>query len=171
MVIKGQPAHGARANLSPSVGNRFLLRIIIAQLRHRAGRSLAVVSAVMLATTGFCVLTGATTASRLQAVGVVQANYRSAYDILVRPAGTRGELETRQGLVRPNFLSGQFGGLSLDQWRNIQAINGVEIAAPVPWSAMSASISACRWTSLIGSTDGSGSSCCGCLRRRSPIEG
>ncbi|MGC4780918.1 FtsX-like permease family protein [Micromonospora zamorensis] len=100
-------------------------------MRHRAGRSLAVVSAVMLATTGFCVLTGATTASRLQAVGVVQANYRSAYDILVRPAGTRGELETRQGLVRPNFLSGQFGGLSLDQWRNIQAINGVEIAAPV----------------------------------------
>ncbi|WP_157742480.1 ABC transporter permease [Micromonospora chokoriensis] len=92
---------------------------------------MAVVSAVMLATTGFCVLTGATTASRLQAVGVVQANYRSAYDILVRPAGSRGELETRQGLVRPNFLSGQFGGLSVDQWRTIQAVEGVDIAAPV----------------------------------------
>ncbi|MEU8214220.1 FtsX-like permease family protein [Micromonospora taraxaci] len=108
-----------------------MLRIIIAQLRHRTGRSVAVVSAVMLATTGFCVLTGATTASRLQAVGVVQANYRSAYDILVRPAGARGELETRQGLVRPNFLSGQFGGLSVDQWRTIQAVEGVDIAAPV----------------------------------------
>ncbi|HEX5595850.1 MAG TPA: ABC transporter permease [Micromonosporaceae bacterium] len=88
-------------------------------------------TAIMLATTGFCVLTGATTASRLQAVGFIEENYRSAYDILVRPAGSRGELESQQGLLRPNFLSGQFGGLSLDQWRAIQEINGVEVAAPV----------------------------------------
>ncbi len=108
-----------------------MIRVIVSQLRHRAGRSLAMVTAVMLATTGVCVLTGATTASRLQAVGAIQANYRSAYDILVRPAGSRGALESQQGLLRPNFLSGQFGGLSLDQWRAIQEINGVEVAAPV----------------------------------------
>ena len=41
---------------------------------------------------------------------------RPAYEILMRPRGTRTELEERQGLVRGNRLSGQFGGITLDQW-------------------------------------------------------
>ncbi|MFC0006840.1 ABC transporter permease [Micromonospora siamensis] len=104
---------------------------MIHQLRRRAGRTLALLAAVTLASTGFCVLTGATSAARLQAVGVVQANYRSAYDILVRPAGSRSDLERERGLLRPNFLSGQFGGISTAQWRAVEAVDGVAVAAPV----------------------------------------
>lgn len=64
--------------------------------------------------------------------GVVDAHWRGAYDILVRPAGTRLDLERTNGLVEPNFVgfSGQ-GGISLDQLAAIRGLTGVALAAPI----------------------------------------
>ena len=64
-------------------------------------------------------------------MGTVAANFRSAYDILVRPKGSATDLEREQGVVRPNFLSGQFGGITMKQYEQIKAISGVEVAAPI----------------------------------------
>jgi putative ABC transport system permease protein len=61
----------------------------------------------------------------------VQRNARSAYDILVRPPGTRSPLELRAGLVQDNFLSGIYGGITLRQYHDIGALPGVAVAAPV----------------------------------------
>lgn len=72
---------------------------------------------------------GKTTEIRVR--GSVESNYRTAYDVLVRPKGARLRLEREQGLVRNNYLSGLFGGISLEQWREITRIHGVEVAAPV----------------------------------------
>ncbi len=59
------------------------------------------------------------------------SNYwRTTYDILVRPAGARSAVETKYGLVEPNFLSNLAGGISIAQYEAIKAIPGVEIAAP-----------------------------------------
>lgn len=61
------------------------------------------------------------------------SNYwRTDYDILVRPAGGQ-MLEDGQGnrLVEPNALSGLAGGITLEQYRTILGISGVEVAAPV----------------------------------------
>jgi putative ABC transport system permease protein len=82
-----------------------MLSFIWGQLRGRAGRSVALLAGVLVATSGFVVLTGATTASRLNVTGSIERNTRAAYDILVRPKGTRTPLETERGLVRPNYLS------------------------------------------------------------------
>lgn len=62
----------------------------------------------------------------------VDANWRGAYDILVRPANSRLDLETTGGLVEPNFLgfSGT-GGIGFRQLEAIRAIPDVELAAPV----------------------------------------
>ncbi|MBY8874093.1 ABC transporter permease [Micromonospora sp. PLK6-60] len=108
-----------------------MFRFIWAQLRGRAGRSVALLVGVLVATTGFVVLTGATTTSRLAVTGTVERNTRAAYDILVRPPGTRTPLEAERGLVRPNYLSGLFGGITLDQYRQVEAIAGVDVAAPI----------------------------------------
>jgi putative ABC transport system permease protein len=104
---------------------------IWAQLRLRAGRTAAMAAAVLIACTGFTVLTGSVQTSRLTATGVVDEHVRAAYDILVRPAGSRSELEQQRGLVRPNFLSGLFGGISQTQWEQVRAVPGVEVAAPI----------------------------------------
>lgn len=108
-----------------------MVRMVVGQVRRRLGRAMALFVAVLVATTGFTVLTGSAETSRLTVSGVVEADFRSAYDILVRPGASRTPLEEQQGLVRPNFLSGQFGGISMSQYEEIRRIPGVEVAAPI----------------------------------------
>jgi hypothetical protein len=106
-------------------------RIVFAQLRRRPGRALALLVGVLIASLGFTVLTASTERSTLIVTGTVDENARGAYDILVRPAGTRTDLEKQRGLVRANFLSGLYGGITLDQWHRIESVPGVDVAAPI----------------------------------------
>ncbi|MGK5742810.1 FtsX-like permease family protein [Micromonospora sp. URMC 103] len=108
-----------------------MLRFVWGQLRGRAGRSVALLAGVLVATTGFVVLTGATTTSRLEVTGAVERNTRAAYDILVRPQGTRTPLEADRGLVRPNYLSGLFGGITPAQYERVKQVPGIDVAAPI----------------------------------------
>ncbi|MEV1318000.1 FtsX-like permease family protein [Micromonospora arborensis] len=108
-----------------------MLGFIWAQLRGRAGRSVALLAGVLVATTGFVVLTGATTTSRLEVTGALERNTQAAYDILVRPPGTRTPLEAERGLVRPNYLSGLFGGITPAQYEQVKQVAGVDVAAPI----------------------------------------
>jgi hypothetical protein len=108
-----------------------MIRFIWSHLRGRAGRSMALLLGVLTATTGFTVLTGTTDTARLRVTGALDANYRAAYDILVRPRGSRSTLETGRNLVRPNYLTGQFGGITPEQYEQIRAVPGVELAAPI----------------------------------------
>ncbi|MEQ4302817.1 FtsX-like permease family protein [Plantactinospora sp. B6F1] len=108
-----------------------MLRFVWRQLRVRLGRSLALLAGVLVATTGFVVLTGTTTTSQLRLSDQVQRETRAAYDILVRPNGTQTDLEAQRGVVRPNYLSGLFGGISIDQYERVRTVDGVDVAAPV----------------------------------------
>lgn len=101
------------------------------QVRHRPGRSVGLGAGILLAALAFTVLTGAARTSQLRTVGLVRANARSAYDILVRPPHTRTRLEVSHGLVRANYLSGIFGGITMRQYRQIRRLPGVEVAAPI----------------------------------------
>lgn len=85
----------------------------------------------MVAAASFTLLTAAARTSRLELRGTVESNYRAAYDVLVRPPHALDSRERSQGLVRPNFLSGVFGGISLAQYQEIKGIPGVEVAAPI----------------------------------------
>jgi hypothetical protein len=104
---------------------------IVAQLRRRPRRALALLAGVLAATTGFTVASGATATSRLTVVGTVNDSYRAAYDILVRPAGARSTMESERGLIRPNYLSGLFGGITMAQYQQVRQIPGVTVAAPI----------------------------------------
>lgn len=68
---------------------------------------------------------------QLRITGTVEANYRAAYDILVRPKGSRTALEDGRGLVRPNYLSGLYGGITVEQLDRVRAVGHVDVAAPV----------------------------------------
>lgn len=113
------------ATARPGVGP-----LVFAQLRAHWGRALALGLGVVAATSVFTVLTGASEVERLELRGEVAAA-PSEYHVLVRPPGTRSELEAERALVRPYQLSGQFGGISLADYDAIRAIGGVDVAAPV----------------------------------------
>lgn len=108
-----------------------MLRVLWSQLLHRRGRAAAVAAGILVASVSFSLLTAATTISTAQVQGTVARNLRPAYDILVRPPGSTTPLEASKGLVRDNYLSGIFGGITLQQYAQIQKIPGVQLAAPI----------------------------------------
>ncbi|MBV9821089.1 MAG: hypothetical protein JO144_02500, partial [Actinobacteria bacterium] len=108
-----------------------MIHLLLARLRANRLRVGALALGIALATTAFVMLTGQVAEQRLQLRGRIASQASPGYDILVRPAGSRTALEESQGLVRANFLSGRFGGIALDQWRAIQQLPGVQVAAPI----------------------------------------
>lgn len=108
-----------------------MLLMIWTQLGRRGGRTVALGAAILVASLGFTVLTASARTSQLRTIGSVQAHARTVYDILVRPPGARSTAEVSQGLIAPGLLSASAGGISLAQWRRIQHVPGVEVAAPI----------------------------------------
>ena len=106
-------------------------RLAWSQLRFGAVRTVALLAGMLVAATAFTVLTAASRTSQLRTTGTVSAHFRAAYDILVRPSGAQSRLEAQTGTVQPNFLSGLYGGITLDDYHQIQQLPGVEVAAPV----------------------------------------
>jgi len=108
-----------------------MLRALLSQIQHRRGRAAAVAAGILVASVSFSLLTAATTTSTADVVGTVARNLRPAYDILVRPPGSTTALEASEGLVRDNYLSGIFGGITLQQYAQVKKIPGVQLAAPI----------------------------------------
>jgi putative ABC transport system permease protein len=108
-----------------------LIHLIAGQLRHRPARAITLAVGILVAAVSFSLLTAATGTASLETRGVVSSHFRTGYDILVRPPDSFTPLEREQGLVASNFASGIFGGISFRQWHEIQAIPGVQVAAPI----------------------------------------
>jgi len=106
-------------------------RLAWSQLRFGRTRAIALLIGLLLATTAFTVLTAASRTAQLRTTGTVTAHFAPAYDILVRPKGSRTTLETETGTVQPNFLSGIYGGITMAQYHQIEQIPGVQVAAPI----------------------------------------
>jgi ABC-type antimicrobial peptide transport system permease subunit len=101
------------------------------QFRFRRSRTGALALAILVAAVSFTLLTASTKSSSLHVHGTLKSSYRPAYDILVRPPRSQTKLEREERLVRPNFLSGLFGGITLAQWKQIERTRGVAVAAPI----------------------------------------
>lgn len=106
-------------------------RMILEEVRHRRGRGIALVAGIAAATAAFAMFTGNSDTQRLEVRGKLARNFRGAYDILVRPRGVETSIERSEGLVRDNYLSGIFGGITLAQYHEISRLPGVEVAAPI----------------------------------------
>jgi putative ABC transport system permease protein len=109
----------------------LMLGLLWSQFRHRRGRSAALGLAILVAAASFTLLTASASTSELHVRGTLKKNFRAAYDILVRPRGSYTPLEREQGLVRANYLSEIYGGITLRQYEQIKRIPGVEVAAPI----------------------------------------
>lgn len=108
-----------------------MLGMLWRQLRHRRGRSLTLSAGILVAAVSFSLLTAAATTGTAEVRKTIGRNFRAAYDILVRPAGSTTALERADGLVQQNYLSGIFGGITQRQWHVVERIPGVSVAAPI----------------------------------------
>jgi putative ABC transport system permease protein len=106
-------------------------RLAWSQLQFQRARAVALLIGLLLATTAFTVLTAASRTAQVRTVGTVSTHFVPAYDILVRPQGAQTTLEKQTGTVQPNFISGLYGGITLNQWHQISDIPGVSVAAPI----------------------------------------
>lgn len=56
---------------------------------------------------------------------------RGTYDILIRPADARTDLEKELNVIEENYLGVGDGGITLEEWESIKDHPDVEVAAPV----------------------------------------
>lgn len=108
-----------------------MVTFIRSQLIHKFPRAAALGAGILVAAVGFTLLTSAVDTGALTVEGTISENFRPAYDILVRPPDSYTPVEVDRGLVRANYLSGIYGGISTSQWEEILDLPGVEIAAPI----------------------------------------
>ncbi|MDI7274686.1 MAG: ABC transporter permease [Anaerolineae bacterium] len=80
---------------------------------------------------GLALFISASQTSSWLTAGELQVYWRTSYDLLVRPPGASTETEREHGLVRANYLSGLYGGISIDQYQVIRDLPEVEVAAPI----------------------------------------
>ncbi|MCZ4491275.1 MAG: hypothetical protein JWP53_204 [Conexibacter sp.] len=127
-----RPDHAAARRTAPGPGGlTAVLRFVATQIRGRPGRSLALLIGVLVATTSFAVLSGAARTGRAEVRGTVAKSFRAQYDLLVRPRGAQSRQERRNELIRPGTLTEIPGGITMEQWRQILDLPGVEVAAPI----------------------------------------
>jgi ABC-type lipoprotein release transport system permease subunit len=108
-----------------------VIGFLASALRNRPWRAGTLALGILAAAVAFVLLTGSAATSALRIQGTLKSNYRNAYDILIRPNGSTTPLERQQRLVRPNFLSGIYGGITFKQYHQIEQISGVAVAAPI----------------------------------------
>jgi putative ABC transport system permease protein len=117
--------------MSPPRRNRSLAGFVLAQLRARRGRAVALGAGILIAAVCFGLLSSETASSELQVTATVKQNFRSAYDILVRPRDAETAFEREHHVVDDGFQSGLFGGITMQQYAAIKSMPGVSVAAPV----------------------------------------
>src|ERR1700735_2964842 len=108
-----------------------MLRLALAQLRFRPGRSVVLLVILMATVTCFALVGASAKTEQVTVHGTLEADSRAAYDLLVRPAGSVSADEPRGGLVSSTAMSSLDGGITVRQWHESEQVPGVYAAAPV----------------------------------------
>lgn len=107
-----------------------MIRFIWQNWWRRKDRFILLLVGAFIVSAGLTYLIGLSETNRGTIVDNLQQRWSASYDIVVRPEGSRSKTEDKR-LLEPNYLSGISGGISLDQYKAIKEIQGVEVAAPI----------------------------------------
>ena len=105
-----------------------MTRHILVSLRRAPGRAILLGSGMAAVLAATCVLVGAARVGEIRIDGTLARSFRPAYDLLVRPRTDVTGFEQNNRLVRDNFLSGLFGGISASQLAAVRGLPGIEVA-------------------------------------------
>ncbi len=108
-----------------------MLSLIWRSLTVRRERTALLVLGVLIVSGAFGLLLGAIETAKVTVDEDLAQYWRTTYDILVRPPGSRSLIEEKYGLVQANHLSNLAGGIVIEDYEAIADIPGVEVAAPI----------------------------------------
>ncbi|MDQ5826014.1 MAG: FtsX-like permease family protein [Chloroflexota bacterium] len=104
---------------------------VIRSLVKRGTRNVVLLVGLLALSSGLSTYVSANQNARVRVTSTVDQHWRGAYDLLIRPANATQQTERAYGLVESNYLSVGQTGISVQQWKQIEGLPGVEIAAPV----------------------------------------
>lgn len=108
-----------------------MIRIAWKRIKHRKWTAIttliAIISIYMLVPYGLNQTRTATTTVHES----IEQYSRGSYDILVRPSGSRTEIEQELGMVEENYIGDGKGGIAISEWEKIKEDADIEVAAPV----------------------------------------
>ena len=107
-----------------------MIRLVWRGVRFARGRAVALAAGMLVAAVAFSLLTASVEVTAAAVKGVVSANWRGEYDLLVLP---RGSVQTGAGknLEQVNYLSASASGITMNQYARIARLPGVAVAAPL----------------------------------------
>jgi hypothetical protein len=97
----------------------------------RRKKRVALLLGLLLVSAAYLIFIITAETARLTADRDLSRYWRTTYDILVRPAGSRTPIEAKYNLVEANYTSNIAGGISFAQLEAIKEIPEIEVAAPI----------------------------------------
>ncbi len=110
-----------------------MFKYILKTLKYYKIQTISLIIALIAIQSGICTSILSLYQTRVNVSEDIENYSRDIYDILVRPENSESlikEIE-KSKLIEPNYLSKGEGGISIEDWKKIQSVQGVEVAAPV----------------------------------------
>ncbi len=105
----------------------FLLRAMLA----RSSRNLLLILGLLALSSGLSTYVSANQSASVKVAATLDENWRGSFDILVRPKEAIKNIELEHQVVESNYLSASGNGISVAQWKQIQQLPAVQVAAPI----------------------------------------
>src|SRR5437763_2581452 len=105
-------------------------RYVLLMLRRQPGKSALASGGFLLAACVLILLSATTQTTLLRANQIISQNWRPTYDLVVLPSQAQVPAEQQ---IPSDLLAGYNGGISAQQYQQIQHIAGVAVAAPIAY--------------------------------------
>ncbi len=105
-------------------------QLLFSTLRQQHGNTILAGGGFFLAACTLILLTATTQGTVIRANQIISQNWRPTYDLEVLPAQT--QIPTGKS-IPADFIAGNGGGISMQQYQQIQQLTNVEVAAPVAY--------------------------------------
>lgn len=108
-----------------------MFKYILKAILKRRSRNVLLLVGLLALSSGLSTYVSANQNAKVRVDTALDEHWRGAYDILVRPQDAVQPTEQKYGLVEANYLSVGKSGISVQQWKQIEQLSGIEVAAPV----------------------------------------
>ncbi|HLX57773.1 MAG TPA: hypothetical protein VKR83_12170, partial [Ktedonobacteraceae bacterium] len=105
---------------------QYVFRLV----RRQPGKSMLASSGFLLAACALVLLSATTQTTVVQANQIISQNWRSTYDLVVLSPQAK---ITSKNTIPDDLMEGYDGGISLQQYQQIEKLPGVEVAAPIAY--------------------------------------
>ncbi len=103
---------------------------VLHTLWRQRGKSALTSSGFLLAACVLILLSATTQTTLVQGNQIISQNWRPTYDLLVLPPQAKIPADPR---VPSDLLAGYGGGISMQQYKQIKNLAGIEVAAPIAY--------------------------------------